>query len=154
MATFTRTMAKEAFQHVITVVMDLPADHPLVLSITQDGIKEIMDLLSLSPNIIDALTYIDDQGATVDVPKYAKGILHAFNIFVLYKASIGETITNADWKLLTKKEFDDFRVSPLYISARSGSAIPFPTTSATGAQQPKAKDPVLEFKCGIKRDIN
>ena len=90
----------------------------------------------------------------VDIPKYAKEILHAFNIFVLYKAQIGETITNDDWKLITKKEFDDFNVSPAYIAARSGASIPFPTTPATGVQQPKTKDPVLEFKHGIKRNIN
>ena len=91
----------------------------------------------------------------VDVPKYAKGILHAFNIFVHYKALIGETITNADWKLLTKKEFYDFHVSPAYIAAHSGATIPFPNTSASGvAQQPKTKDLVLEFKHGIKRDID
>ena len=54
----------------------------------------------------------------------------------------------------TKKEFDDFFDSPAYIAAHSGSTIPFPTTSATGVQQPKTKDPVLEFKHGIKRDNN
>lgn len=81
--------------------------------------------------------------------------MHAFNAFVLYKHSIGETITNADWKLLTKKEFDDFRVSPTFLAGHPGTTVPIPATSASiSTQQPKAKDPVLEFKRGIKRDIN
>ena len=42
-------MAEEALQHVITIVMDLSATHPVVLAIAQDGIKEIMDFLALSP---------------------------------------------------------------------------------------------------------
>ena len=119
MAAFTCAMAEEAFQHIITVVMAIPADHPLVLSLNQEGIKDIMDLLSLSPRIIDTLTYVDDQKATVDIPKYAKSILHTFNIFVIYKASIDEAITNANWKLIIKKKFDDFHSSPAYIAACS-----------------------------------
>ena len=107
MAAFPHTMTEEAFQHVITVFIDLPATHPLVLSITQDGKKEIMDLLFLSSNVIDALTYANNWNATVDIPIYAKGILHAFNIFVLYTALIGKTITIAGWKLLTMKEYEN-----------------------------------------------
>ena len=52
MATFTHLMAEEALQHVVSIVFDLQDTHPIVLMMEQDGIKEIMDLLSLSPTVI------------------------------------------------------------------------------------------------------
>ena len=90
-----------------------------------------MNLLSLSPNAVDALTYVDDQNAMVEVPEYATEILNAINIFMQYKHSIRETITNVEWKLLTKKT-NDFLVSSAYIVAHSGVVLPTSTTSAPG----------------------
>ena len=83
------------------------------MALTQDGCTSINNLFAITLLDIDSLTYVNDAGGTVPLIRGSKGLLHAFDSFVLYKNLIGETITNVEWLNITAEEmvfiFEQFK---------------------------------------------
>src|SRR5688500_11740261 len=150
----TRAQETDAFNHVVTTVMHQNATSPLRNTFKQDGVSTIADLIAYTPTKIDTMTYTDADSKPQPLPKGYKNIMHALIAFILYKASIGDTITDADWENLPVDEFNSYRLSPEFVAYRSGTlptvARPNVVTSSTFNRN---KDPVMEFKRGIKRDV-
>ena len=74
----TRTEGRNALTHVLTNLLDIGTDHPLVLALGNHGYHDINDIIGMSHEDIKALTYEDDQGQETDLPR-----VHQFLINIL-----------------------------------------------------------------------
>jgi hypothetical protein len=156
MAALTCTQATDIFQYVLKTVMQLQETDPLYISMQQNGVTNIFDLVSINTSEINMFTYKDDAGTVHPLKRGDIGLFRAFIGFILYRANTGNPINDADWLNVTVGEFNAFRISPDFIASNSGMTTTAPATrmaNPTSVPTPRVKDPVMEFKRGIKRDI-
>src|SRR5687767_2726801 len=106
----THAQETAAFDHVVTIFMRQDAASPLRNTFQQDGVSTIADLIAYTPTEIDNMTYTDADSKPQPLSKGHKNIMHALIAFVLYKASIGDTITDVDWENLDVDDFSSYRL--------------------------------------------
>ena len=153
--TLTRTQGENALKHVVITVLNQPIDGPLMLSLTNALIDHISDLTSINANDIEDLKYPTSDGTLSKIGPGHRGMLRCFCAFVRYRYAQSLPIGD-DWTGITQEEFDEFRTSSHYdgtmfgISSVSNPGLPgLPSTPST-----RPRDPVAEFKRGIKRDTS
>ena len=146
----TRADAKLALTYVTTTVFELPADHVLVTALAQEGIVEIGDVLSMSYDDIADLTYIDDAGDQIAVPKGDRARLRIIKYLHQHRTAEGDPID--DWTTLTRDEYDSYRVSKDYDDTLKDAQAPGTPRSSSSVTSPRTRDPIAEFKKGIRRD--
>src|SRR5687768_1117041 len=146
----TRKQETDAFNHVVTTVMRQDPTSTLWNTFKQDGVSTIADLIAYTPTEIDTMTYTDADSKLQPLPKGYKNIMHALIAFILYKASIGDTITDADREVLPVDKFNFYCLSPEFDACYSGtpSTVACPNVVASSTFN-RNKDPVMEFKRGI-----
>jgi len=141
---------KAMLDHVVTVVLKQAKDGPLVKALDHGGINDIVDLLALSPQERDALTVPQVDGTEKPLSIGHKSMLRALKIFTNFCQVNGKPIV--DWTTVTKKDFDEFRISEAGLAATEKmDALTSPTPTPP---PPKQKDLLAEFKKGIKRDAS
>ncbi len=145
----TRTQRKEALKYVLLTVMDQSEDGPVMRALADASIEIVDDLMGLVDLDIDAFSYVP-TGETnrIDLVPSQRGLLRGFCAYIRYRARSSTPIGDT-WTSITKQEFDDFRISDFYNGTIFGQASNpgLPTSS-----NPRARDPVADFKRGIKRD--
>jgi hypothetical protein len=162
MAVLSRAQAKQAFEHVMNVVLERGNDSHLKSALLRDGINDIYGLLNIRDNVIDSLQYCDpnDSDTLKPVTQGDKGLVRCFLDYVLYRNESGDPIGNG-WLAITPEGFDAFRVDPNYIATTTARRIPVQsrtrTTEATTTSPPvsvaaKVYSPAELFRRGIKRD--
>ena len=67
------------WRHVLTEFLELDDDDPIATSLANNGITSFNDLLNLSVNAINALTYIEDEPFPLGVICNIKAIISLFN---------------------------------------------------------------------------
>ena len=144
----TRTQQVAALDHVLSVGFGLAAGSPLILALATAGYETIYDVLNMSKADIDALVY-DDNGTERPVPQPRKVLLDIIIQYMFYRRDSGNPIGD-DWTSLTPTDFDQFRVSPDFLTKLTDTTVPAPSTTPTTGQ--RQRDPVADFKKGIKRD--
>ena len=112
MMVFTRADGKLALTHVIKNVFQLPINHQLPTALTQAGIVEIGDVLSVPFDDILDLTYTDNHGNEVPVGKSDTYRLRIIKYYHHHRSSAGNPIE--DWLTLTQEEYHVYRVSKDY----------------------------------------
>ena len=137
----TRTASEAALKHVISTVLDYPDDGPLAKALAEAGCTQIHDFIACTPEECADMTHKKDDGSDGKLAAHVRNRVKAFQHHVMHRHNAGNAI--ADYQSLTQDEFDTFRVSPAFIAVQHGLAAP----AAAGT-----KDPVSEFKKGIKRD--
>jgi len=124
----------------------------MACALDEDGRHTIQDILSLSGDDINALTWSKPltSGSVQQTPLNggARGLLHALLGFVFHRASKGMPIHEDEWAHVEQQEFEDYRISPDFLVYRT-NPVPVPHHTTI----PKVRDPVQDFKRGIKRDI-
>jgi hypothetical protein len=100
---FTRADGKLALKHVIENVFELPTDHPLPTALTEAGIVEIGDVLSMPYNDILDLTYTDDQGNEAPVRRGDKYRLRIIKFYHLHRITVGDPMEN--WLNFTQEQY-------------------------------------------------
>ena len=82
----TRTEAKDAFNHVLDVVLGRPDNTPLKLSLLNEGIDNIFALTTITLSIIDNLKYEDSKniGTMLPVKKGDKNLVKVFLHYIIY----------------------------------------------------------------------
>jgi hypothetical protein len=111
MVSMNRAEAKEAFNHVDTV-LDGGYSSSLKSSLKEDGITDIFDLVTVMDNVIDNLTYEDpDDQIFYSVKKGDKMLLRCF---LAYQHSLKSATGDVDYKAITQANFDSYRISPVY----------------------------------------
>jgi hypothetical protein len=127
-------------------VLRLDDTKPLWKALEQNGYEDIRDLLPLAIDDIESLKYTEkdanNKTITKDLLKPHAKLLECFLRYTKHRMVQGNPIT--DWTTVTQEEFDDFRSSTAWLIAGP------PTGGATTA--PRTRDPVQDFKKGIKRD--
>ena len=88
-------------------------DDPLILAVKQNGIKSVLDLLSLSEEDTGDLKFVNEDDDDKGLPIYAKNqikILKAWNTHLTATLNI-RAVDWMDKENVTADECDDFRVS-------------------------------------------
>jgi hypothetical protein len=108
----TRAEAKKAFNHVLDTVLDRGDSSPLKSSLKEDGITDIFDVVTVTDNVINSLTYEDpDDKIYYPVTKGDKMLLRCF---LAYQHSLEAATGDVDYKAITQANFDSYRISPAY----------------------------------------
>ena len=127
----THAKAREAFDYVVNVVLQVPKEGPLYKALEKSGDNDVMAMISLPDCDIDTLTFDrSDTEKNVPLSRGDKNLLHIFCHYILYRDSIGHPIEN-DWLSLTSEDFDDYRVSPHCLAIVRGSVPPPPVSTTT-----------------------
>jgi hypothetical protein len=154
---FTKAMGRTALAYVIEHVLDFNTNH-VTKAFAQNGITNIWDILGMTYDDIETLTYEDDQGATVDITKGDKGKVRCLKCYNLHMEQEGNKIVGDAWNQVTADEFNGYRISALYTSTKldmSGASLPATTPLQTSAYTRNAITtqklkilPILS-KCGL-----
>jgi hypothetical protein len=156
MVALTKAQAKVALDHVLQNLFELDKDAAMIKAFTIDGVNDIRDVLAMDYEHYAMLTYTNDKGDTVVIPPWQKSLLKILKSFNWWqsKTSFGPV---DDWTQVTKENFDDFCLGPDYQSSYGPTSVPSmmppqvaPQTSLSAPF--KFKDPIGDFKKGIKRD--
>jgi hypothetical protein len=151
----TRQQGQLALTHVLENLFQFSGTNPLPLALAAAGYNDIRQVITMTQTEIDALTYPDAANATISVPVPvpALAFLRILKAYHVYRHEEGDSIGD-DWTSIMVEAFDTFRVDdynvitstspPGYTPRRSGGAPPVVT--------PRQRDPVADFKKGIKRD--
>jgi hypothetical protein len=149
----TRSERAAALNYVITVVMEEDVDGPLVRSLANANIEYVSELYSLAAIDIVNLTYAASDGTPTALGAGKRGLLVAFCAFIRYRATQPSPIGD-DWLSITSKEFDDFRISAYFDGTIYGNTSIVNQGPAASAPSARVRDPIEEFKRGIKRDVS
>jgi hypothetical protein len=157
MVSMTRAEAKEAFNHVLDTVLDRGDSSSLKRSLIEDGITDIFDLITITDDVIDRLTYEDpDDKIFYPVKKGDKILLRCF---LAYQQPLEPTTGNVDYKGITQSNLDSYCISPAYRAsfyqpdpALSSSAPSSTPPSAMTSSHPSHYSPVAMLRCAIKKD--
>lgn len=153
MVALTKAQARAALQHVLDTLFEVSADCAMVESFTKDGVNDIRDVLAMDYEHFTMLTYVDDNGDTVAIPVWQQALLKILKSFHWWR-STGNQGPIDDWTLITKEMFDDFCLGPDYQHSpnQATQIISSPIATSTTPAFVRPKDPIGEFKKGIKRD--
>ena len=156
MVSMTRAEAKEAFNHVLDTVLDRGDKSSLKSSLLVEGIADIFDLITITDDVIDSLTYEDpDDGIFYSVKKGDKMLLRCF---LTYQRYLESETGDVDYKDIHQSNFDSFRISPAYRATlyhpdpALSSPAPTPSTTTATSSHPSLYSPVAMFHCAIKKD--
>jgi hypothetical protein len=94
---------------VIENVFELLADHPLTIALTQAGIVDVGDVLSMPYDDVLHLKYTNDQGDEVPVGKGDTYRLRIIKYYHFHWITAGDSIK--DWLTLTQDEYHAYNVS-------------------------------------------
>ena len=103
----THTEGRDALIHVLTNVFEVGVDHPLALTLGKCGYHDINDIIGMSLADIMALTYEDEQGTEIDLPKPQRYQIAILKQYHCYRSAQGTPIGD-DWKSFTAQDYDDF----------------------------------------------
>jgi hypothetical protein len=84
-----------------------------------------------------------------------KGLFYVLQAMAIHGILDGDTILG-DWSNVTREDFDEYRASKMYLSARAGLPNPNPTTAGAITLLPfvRPRDPLGEYRRGVRRDPN
>jgi hypothetical protein len=150
------------FKYILNAILGQKDDSPLSVAFKNGGILDPIDIISCSDADINDLKWTDPTFIAVKNGPPAiealnnglKQLVRAFKAFVDTKNIEGNPI-HGDWQNLAKKaDFDAFRLNDYNTYS---SKVPVPRTLQSPADPssgnaPWTRNPVLEFKKGIKRD--
>jgi hypothetical protein len=151
----TRQQGQTAFTHILEEVFQLQDNEPLYKALITVGCNDIRHLINMSLEDIDALQYINDDNNEVPVPSHARALLRILKAYHIHRIDQGDPIGDA-WISITAEQFDSYRISSEYNLFSMGMMSPTGTTrrstTAASPSQSRTRDPVSDFKKGIKRD--
>ena len=156
----TRNEARATFTHVMDDVLGRKDGSALKSSLVDEGIDDIFSLMTIDENSIDGLKFKDtaDDNAMKPIRLSDKMLLKCFLHFVTNKELEGTPILDHDWSKITQEEFDEFRISPTYVTTRTSNALSLPATHRTGpstSTNPSSSySPADIFRRGIKKDAS
>jgi len=129
-----------------------PDDSPVPLALAHANIESTIDLVALKGIQLDKLAVVDEAGNKHLLSCRHVGMLRAFSAYVTYRAS-GDHPIDDNWIGVTREDYGDFRIGPVYFSIWSGLGVTATGTFANpNTIAHSARDPLAEFKKGIKQD--
>jgi hypothetical protein len=159
---FTRAQSQVALDHILKNVLVLTDDSPLIKALNEEGYTDIEDVITISQADMDLLSYSmpsdphdpASPSVNVPVPKHLKSKLKLLQHYVAHRVIQGNPLSN-DWISLTEEEFNIYRTTSAILTVigynNSPSIAPVPSKPP---ESPRLKDPISEFRKGIKRDAS
>ena len=121
-----------ASQYVFDKILRLNTSHqqPLALAFQLSGITLIPDVMSLTQNQIDQMTFRDGKGSKVqDLPTGFKSCIVVFQHYVRHVVErLGRRLTIDDWNELDEIDFSDYRIYVYNPNSDSKESSSSPTT--------------------------
>ena len=139
-----RTQSIDALTHILTNVIGRGEKTPLREALTFNGITEILDLINLCQEDIDALTYPDPNNNDVlcNLNSGDKNIIRIFLEYVAYRACNKDAIGDK-WTAITRNSFacyrNDNRVIVTPTPPPTAKVAPTAITTRTIVATPTAK---------------
>ena len=109
----TRKARKESFVRLFKDIMDTEADDPIHNVFSSNSITMIPEILVMSRENINGLTYQADDGTTITPPSHVLAKLHilkAWNNYLLQENGL-KVIDWDDTNLVNEDAYDEFRLS-------------------------------------------
>ena len=150
----THQQAQDMLTHVLQSLLGFTDTNPLPLvALTRSGYTNIHHVITMMQDDIDALEYEDDTQVLVTMPSPARTLLRIFNAYHVYRYEEGDPIGD-DWTSIMAQEFNDFRIGPypVIINPSPSGYVRRRANATSTSTTPRPRDPVADFKKGIKRD--
>ena len=153
----TRQTKEQQFQHVLGNVFGWPVTNRIEVSLESANIKSVPDLVSMSPDDLDALRVQVTAETERPLDRWEKGRIRAFQSFLVCKEQQGEAIGPTQCTGINMDTFDAYRASANYILLTTTGSAPPPRTRpplAGNNASTHTRDPLADFKRGIKQDVS
>jgi hypothetical protein len=143
MPAVTREQRTQAWNYIISALLEQADQGPIPSALQKDTCNSLPRILGLTNDDID-----DDASTTTITPlmKGEKGIIRALKSCVLHQSGMGISLKETDWMHVKKEHVDEYHVGPSYIDLQNNA------TTATHAPMNHMRDPITDFKKGIKTD--
>ena len=152
MAPLTRAQAAAELRSIIETIMGQSADDPLASALAKAEVVDVPMLVGLRERDIDALTYdavVDTETTARPLSFGHRNMLRAFIFLVKFRDIERRPFTN--WAEVTRMEYDTFRLGSIFMDMCAGSeSTAIPSSPSTASRY--TRDPIADFKKGIKRD--
>lgn len=152
--------SSDPFQHIMDVIFGRPTGSNLYEALVICGVEDLPSLLSMTEPMIGLLYYTvldtqTNQRTSYAVKENEKNLIRLIIQYHQGRVATGDPIK--DWLQVTKKDFDDFRMTPTTLL---GVAPIIPNTPLSKSSPvvsgyptpPPGPNPVDLFRRGIKRD--
>ena len=151
----TRKARKESFVRLFKDIMDTEADDPIHNVFSSNSITMIPEILVMSRENINGLTYQADDGTTITPPSHVLAKLHilkAWNNYLLQENGL-KVIDWDDTNLVNEDAYDEFRLSIYNPDDVLNTTPPHRKSNISAAKNSEKKhSAAAEFRKGIKRD--
>ena len=139
---------------VFKELLRLKDDSNLHKACNHDDAVSMLALLAFTVQEVTDLTYLEGK-KELKISKGLAGSVFALQALSLKREGEGNRIHN-DWLNVTVQEFDDFRTSAEYISARAGLPNPVASRAPVSVVPTviRPRDPLSDFRRGVRRDPN
>jgi hypothetical protein len=164
---FSRAQNKSTLDRILTEVFEDDKDDggpgDIRRALAEDGTPGITDLAAMDSSEIAALSYTVD-GDKIPLKRYQVGLIKTFKGYLYHRGTLGTPLlTLEDWDTFDHDAFDKFRVSTswMVLSEVGLDGAPMASSNAPPSlaghnnehHSTRIRDPVSEFKKGIKRDV-
>jgi hypothetical protein len=145
---------KNALLHILNDILNLEDDSKLHRAFEYEIVTSPLGLMSFTPLEVEDVEYMEGMVQT-KLNKGHKGLIYALQAMAIHGKLDGDAILE-DWSNVTREDFNEYRASKMYLSARAGLPNPNPTTTGAIASLPfvRPRDPLGEFRRGVRRDPN
>jgi hypothetical protein len=149
MATTRSTFVTE-LDHIVKNVLGYSDLTELYKSLMDYGARDMYQIVNMPEADVNLLQYVDDTGTTKMLGRADRSLFKIFQAFYYHTVTNGSPL-DADWLLVTRDTFRDFRrvYNPIDRTLNGIAASIIPRNTPT---TPRHRDIVMEFKKGIKRD--
>ena len=143
----TRQEDTKDLKYVINDLMGLNQDKEVEKAILDAGYTDLSLFLAISDDELDAIEVKVDDTNKRPLNRIERGKITSFQSYVIHRQNIGKPIDPNGFHSIKADDFRAYKLSADYVAVRTGLTGP-PNLV------PLSRDPVSEFKRGIKRDIN
>jgi hypothetical protein len=146
---FTCADSNKALKHVLRNVLQMADDSPLSKALSEGGFCDIHTVITMTDAEIKDLKYDDKNGNEVMIDRHTIWkLLSIFIHYYMHRMSKGNPIGN-DWTAITAEDYNNFRISDYLLITRPFNIATSPMMPLRGQ---RIRDPIADFKKGIKRD--
>jgi hypothetical protein len=146
MVPVTRSRCQLGVDHFVTVLCAKADDSPLAKSLAHCDYADMQDVALITEAEMKDLAY-DDSGTLTPLSNSSASFVRIFKAYFEYRCESGDPIEE-DFTSITRAEFNQFRVGPVYRDIRDNPRVKTQTNSSTT----NTIDPMHEFRKGVKRD--
>jgi hypothetical protein len=155
MPTFTRDHGTQIKNHIFQTVLSQDNDSPIERALRKSGLDNIHSICTMQRADVRVLNYdtvAESNTTTTDLNPGQRGLLTSLQDFLIFKGrEKGASLSFDEYLALTSDQYDDFRTDPSYMpTAQTGITTAPPQNPSLNHN----RDPVTDFKRGIKRDVN